>query len=149
MLKEAYQVVKALSAGSLMLVLQEQLPLFGECRAAYGTRCISQHAFDWLKTVMTQPDGRLPLDHASIWLIEQHPTPYQASLLPDFLTHFTLLCLAEIKHHTTILARHTASSRLGVTGLYRWTSDWFYVRTQAIRLIPSAHDTMSSGSVCC
>lgn len=122
--REAYQVVKALSAGSLMLVLcKSSFLCLGSAGLLMDPGASPSMHLTGRRQGMTQPGGRLPLDHESIWLIEQHPTPYQASLLPDFLTHFTILGLAEIKPHTIILARRTASSRLRVTGLCRWTSD--------------------------
>lgn len=95
-LGEDYQVLKALSAGSLMLVLRESsLVCLGHAQAACGLRCFSQHALDRLKS--GQPAGRLCLARVTTWLIapEQHPPPHQARPLPGFFTHFTILGLRE------------------------------------------------------
>lgn len=47
-------------------VVQEQLALFGACKAAYGPRCFSQHALDRRKTghdTARRPSAFAPCDH--------------------------------------------------------------------------------------
>lgn len=74
-LGEDYQVLKALSAGSLMLLLcKSSLLCLGHTRLLMGPGASPSMPWTGGRQGMIQPDGRLRLDHVTLWLIapEQH-----------------------------------------------------------------------------
>lgn len=98
---EDYQVLKALSAGSLMVVLCESsLVCFGACTAVLGLRCFPQHASDWLETghdTGHDTAGRLsacsPCDHTA------HCTRTTPATPPGLTTAWLLRTRVNTLHH--------------------------------------------------